>query len=174
MYCIKCGNELKNEEKYCTNCGEPCKQEETINNTPQTSNSNNKTLSIVLGILSCILFYIPFISIPFAIANIITGISSKKEEKKFPTVILLGIISIILSILIIVLIIFFIAVASDHIEEFDDDYQKDNIIDKYNDYYNRQKTNIDIKGYSWLADDNSMLYLNSNYTSFPRFFIFFY
>lgn len=166
MYCIKCGNELKKEEKYCTNCGTPCEQEEIIENNPQTTktNTNDTTISIVLGILSCLFFFIPFISIPLAIVSIITGINNQKEEKKFPLVILLGITSIILSILAIALIIFLVAFTADHIEDFDDDYQKDNIIDNHNDYYNRQKASIDIKGYSWLADDNSMLYLNSNYT----------
>ena len=162
MYCKNCGKKLNKGEKYCTYCGEAL-EEEIINEPNQTINSSNNT-SLILGIISCIFFWIPFLSIPLAIVSIITGISQKKESNKFSVGIILGIISIILTIIMIFLIIFLFTFAIDHIDDALDDYQIDNIIDNYHDIFNSNQELSDIKGYSWLADDNSVLYLNEDNT----------
>ena len=160
MYCTKCGNQLNGEEKYCTTCGEATQKEPPI----KKNNTSSDQLPLILGILSCIFCAIPFLSIPLAIVSIITGINQKKETGKFQVSIILGIISIVLTILFTLLIIFFIMFAVDYGKEWMDNFQFDDIIEQYTEDFYQETNTFDIKGYSWLADDESMLYLNTDYT----------
>ena len=108
---------------------------------------------------------VPLVSIPLAIISIVTGINQKKKSNKFVVGILLGIISIILTVVIVSLTVWAFVYAIDNINDTkDNDYQIDDIIDNFNDFYKKQTEKFDIKGYSWLADDNSILYLNSDNT----------
>ncbi len=162
MYCTNCGNKINDSEKYCPYCGEPVLKEESIKKETSTNNSN---ISTILGILSCVFFMVPLVSIPLAIISIVTGINQKKKSNKFVVGILLGIISIILTVVIVSLTVWAFVYAIDNINDTkDNDYQIDDIIDNFNDFYKKQTEKFDIKGYSWLADDNSILYLNSDNT----------
>ena len=163
MYCKNCGNQMKEGEQYCTKCGASLNQQTVI----EMNNSTNiNTVSIVLGILAIILFLIPIISIPLAIASIITGITSKKENKKIPIGIILGFISIIMTVLaIIALFSFMFIFIKEEAREIRNDFQTNDITEDYYHEYIMPKEHItDIKGYRWLADDKSMLYLNVDNT----------
>ena len=157
MYCTNCGHELGKDEIYCTNCGFLCKDSSESSNSNISSSNSSFDLSMIFGILSCVLVWIPVISVPLAVVSLVIGINSRRETKKFSVGIVLGIISLVLTVLLILLLVFFINVIATEVE-FDDDYQKDII-----EYY-REKVN-DISGYSWLGDDGSMLYL---YRDFDR------
>ena len=158
MYCTNCGNKLSEKEKYCTTCGHPV--ENKVSSSNQIKDNN---LSLILGILSCILFAVPFISIPLAIASIIIGIQ-KKESKKTPVGIILGVISIFLTALSIILITSLLTFVRDNGRKIINDFEIDNIIEKYNDWEEPKEQISDIKGYSWLANDNSILYINNDNT----------
>ncbi len=162
MYCTNCGNKLDQQEKYCTYCGTACEKEEL--ETKSINHQNNDSVTIILGVLACIFFWMPVFSIPLAIISIILGINQKKITNKTSTGTILGIISIILTAIATIALILLLVFAVNQVDEFIDDYQKDNIIDNFNEYYNRQNIDDDIKGYSWSVNNESLLYLNSDYT----------
>ena len=100
MYCSKCGHPNDDNTTFCTNCGAPL-TEETANEQvesaqpqapqqpmPQTQPSASvpgKGLgiaSMVLGIVSLVLFCFLYIAIPCAIVGIILGIVSRNQAKK--------------------------------------------------------------------------------------------
>ena len=158
MYCKNCGNKCNEGEKYCTVCGNPI--ESNIQNTNNSKNQND--YPIIFGILACILFAVPLVSVPLAIISIVTGINQRKEEKNATIGIILGIISILLSIIIIIGIILLVTFAVNKVDNVIDDFQINDILDEYR---NQEIIdNFDIKGHSWKADDNSMLYLNNDNT----------
>ena len=125
--------------------------------------NNNGTISLVLGILALLTIGKPLISIILAIVSIIIGRKYRKETGNNTVGPLLGIIGIILSILVVVIFIFYIFfMAEGFIENIKTEYSK--IIEE-NDYYNPEEKNqesFDLKGYSWIGDDNSVLYLNND------------
>ncbi len=164
MYCTNCGSKLEKNEKYCTKCGEPCEKEKEIINQKNPTN-NNDNIPIILGIVACILFWIPVFSIPLAIISIVLGIAQRKETHSSIGIIL-GIISIILTCMMVAAIIMLMSFATKNADKFIDDFQKDdNIFDDYNEYYNRQKAKDDIKGYSWsVNNDDGVIYLNQDHT----------
>jgi hypothetical protein len=90
------------------------------------------------------------------------GANYKKENGKTPAGLILGIISLILSVLITIVVICFLNFAVNHIDNIIDDYQIDDIIEQYRNQ--DPKEVFDIKGHSWKASDNSMLYLNYDET----------
>ena len=155
MYCVNCGNKCNEGEKYCTYCGSPLEIEESSNNTKTDS-------SLITGILACLFFSVPIISIPLAVISIIMGANYKKESGKTSAGLILGIISLILSVLITIVVICFLNFAVNHIDNIIDDYQIDDIIEQYRNQ--DPKEIFDIKGHSWKASDNSMLYLNYDET----------
>lgn len=153
MYCKNCGTKLKEEENFCPNCGYQTTK-------PTTNNPKKENIPLILGIIACIFFWIPIISLPLAIISIILGINYKKETGKKTIGTILGIISIILSIIEIVLVVLFCLFLVNKVEESID--VEDAIEHFYDSIY--EEENIDIRGYSWQADDNSVLYLNQDKT----------
>ena len=110
MYCVKCGNEVKDGTKFCTNCGaeiEEAKKEEvkeesltysqnksieTTSNpvvVPEAAKSEGSdgkaTASLVLGIVS---FVVPCVGFITSIVGLILGICAKKSGKKTAGIIL--------------------------------------------------------------------------------------
>lgn len=165
MYCTNCGKEIEKQSKFCPYCGH------TINVIAKTKSESNN-LPLILGILACIFILVPLISIPLAIASIMTEVLNKKTEKSFPIGVVLGIISIALTIGIIILIFLSFTnivvnkekiINNFKIEDKIDDYI-DKYKDKFNDIYENDILNPEIKGYSWQADDNSIIYLNEDNT----------
>lgn len=161
MYCIKCGTKLTETDNFCTNCGTK-KEESNISNPQNIKNKNQPdNLSLILSILSIIMFWFPLISIPFAIVGIII---EKKQDKKTGATII-SIISLVLSI---VLIFFIIVVALISIN-----YVKETIetniptIDNYENYNEEEyddnnKDKLEISGYKWRGTDSSILYLEKD------------
>ena len=159
MYCTNCGNEMKEDEQYCTSCGMP----RNVKEQPIKTSSGIRTTSLVLGIIACFLSFIPILSIPLAIASIITGIAAKKEDNKLSIGVILGFISIIITIILIACIFFLFALIRTEERQFKNDFQIDDATeDFYHNFMNPEEHIADIKGYSWLADDKSMLYLNAD------------
>lgn len=128
MFCIKCGKEVAEGNKFCTNCGAPMEEKEkevnndtlsysqnptmqtTSNPTPTVTNTNansgtgdgKATASIVLGIVSIVFaFGIGFIT---SIIGLILGICSKKSGKKTAGIIL-NAIALALSIIVPIIVI---------------------------------------------------------------------
>lgn len=170
MYCTKCGNKLETGQNYCTHCGKSTNQNTTANqnNTNFSSTSlnqkqnNNGIISLILGILALLTFSKPLISIILATISIIIGKKYQKETGNNTVGPLLGIIGIILSILVAIIFIFYIFWTEEFIENVKTEYFK--IIEE-NDYYNPEEKvqeSFDLRGNSWIADDNSVLYLNND------------
>ena len=109
MYCTNCGNKINKNEKYCTNCGQICnkKNEENIDKTLTEPTVENDNIPTILGIIACVFFWIPLISIPLAVTSIIIGINQKKITNKTSTGTILGIVSLILTTIAIITIILY-------------------------------------------------------------------
>ena len=157
MYCTNCGNKLKDTEHYCTNCGKKI----TISNLNNNQTKNNyDILSIIFGFIGIALFWNIIISIPLAIIGIVLGKKHKKETGDKVPGIIISVISLILSSLVIIFIMVAIIFSSHFLNIFI------NSIENYTPYqseeYDKYFENYDIQGYSWLGDDNSVLYLEKN------------
>lgn len=161
MYCSNCGTKLREGTSFCPNCGMSCSSNFQNIHHPKT-NQINIDASVIIGIIACIFFFMPFISIPLAIISIVLG-SKQKSETKHNTGRVLGIISLCLSIIEIILfilaIIFFANLDIKTIEST----MNDEIIEHFYDREYDTKS-FDIKGYSWIGDDKSILYLNKDNT----------
>ena len=152
MYCSNCGNQVKSEDKFCERCGI------YLNNNVSNINSNvpnqNKSTntSLVLGIIACCLFFIPFISLPLAIIAIILGIINRKEQKI--TGVILGITSIVLVAVEVVLITLLFNFLIDKVPTYLEDTFDELIEEK-----------VEISGNRFIASDNSIIefYTNGSY-----------
>ncbi|MEF9983444.1 MAG: zinc ribbon domain-containing protein [Oscillospiraceae bacterium] len=90
MYCNKCGNEIKNEEKFCPKCG--ANQTETsntiINNVAQTTECTNKFAWMLATIPMCVSFILGFLDLGFFSTIIVIALNclfvilDSKELKK--------------------------------------------------------------------------------------------
>ncbi|MBQ4031797.1 MAG: zinc-ribbon domain-containing protein [Bacilli bacterium] len=70
MYCRKCGNELKDNDKFCGKCGEPkavVNNNPTVDTTTPKENPNEKILYGALGFIS-------------PIVGLIVSLLSKKDK----------------------------------------------------------------------------------------------
>ena len=127
MYCINCGNKLKENSNYCTSCGNKL-------NINKKEDTGFKTASIILGILSIIAsITIIFLTYGFimSIVGFILAIISLKKSKNTLGIVL-NIIGFILSILAgIILCIFILRIANNH-NKYQYEYN-DNYIDKFKD-----------------------------------------
>lgn len=164
MYCPKCGTPLKEKANFCSNCGNNCCSSHTNSSSSTISPKSSFNLSLIFGIIALCSFIIPIISLPFAITSIVLGHQEQKQTNKTTTGTILGVISLILNILEIIIFIIFIVnvknLSSTLIEEFSSSSDSTN---NFYDYY-EQMESFDIKGHSWLANDNSTLYLNNDYS----------
>lgn len=176
MYCTNCGNQLKEGQNYCTHCGNSIQKpnnntQNDLRNSNMTTNypgNNNGTISLILGILS-ILFSSKLIpAIVLAVISIVIGKKYKQETGNNTLGSILSIIGLILSIFItIVTILYTIFMVTELINvDMDIDYSE---FQENNDNYNKDdifaeeentQAIFDLKGYSWIGDDKSILYLN--------------
>jgi len=95
-YCKYCGEELNNDAVFCTRCGksylEECCEQQVSTKKPFTGLS--------LGIISICTFYIPVVSLIFALVGLFFGTKTNKTSS-----IICSVIGFILNILILSLII---------------------------------------------------------------------
>ena len=168
MYCSNCGKELRQGDQFCSNCGNFCHNQERKNETNSNEN-NHGNISLIMGIIACIFCWLPFLSIPLSIVAIIIGKRHKKATGEKTAGTTLGFISIILSFIEIILIVFLTVDLFNFIEsELETDQSLKEIyeqIEEYNKENNElydAETPFDISGYSWVGNDNSVLYLHKN------------
>ena len=161
MYCKNCGNKLEEGAKYCNNCGSETELEEKV-----IVQNNNTSPALITGIIACVLFWLPLVSIPLATASIIIYLNSKDEKKDTKAGMILGIISLILTIITIIIIALFTFFAVGHIDKAIKEFHMDDIDEKFDEFEERyHQKSSEIKGYSWKnTEDGSTLYLNSNET----------
>lgn len=145
MYCINCGNKINPNDNFCDKCGNSINETDHNNNSKPTNNTN---VSLILGIIACCIFFVPFFSIPLAIIAIVLGIINRKEQKA--TGIILGIITIILVIIEFIAIFLFASFITNEIMN--------------NDFLEEIKElteeNIEINGNKFLVSDNSIIEFN--------------
>lgn len=140
MYCAKCGQEMKDTDRFCPACGtdaymtgqeEEQKQEQEPSYTPtpvyevqeeQPSGSGGAVGALVCGIISLVLSNIPFACFGGIVLGIIAIIKGAKARKYGPqnkkgmatTGYVLGIIGLIISIIMTLVTILLIAFIGDH------------------------------------------------------------
>ena len=76
MYCSKCGNEIKEGEVFCSKCGKSTKAE---NHNVQREGSN--VTGLVLGIISCLAWYLPIIGFPVSIIGLVFSVRENKKPR---------------------------------------------------------------------------------------------
>lgn len=154
MYCTKCGNKLSTNDKFCTECG----HENMEYNTIKVNNNSDSNLFLVFSVIAVVLFWVPIVSIPISIINMVKSKNSSSRNVVIP----LGVVSIVLSVLftiIVVGVVLFTYMIAD--SELDDvDINWDDYVDEFYDY--DEDNYFDIKGYSWLGSDKSVLYLEND------------
>lgn len=129
-------------------------------------------VSLVLGIIAIFFSIIFVISIPLAIASVITGIIAlvKKQKKVMPIVgIVLSALSVIISILLIIIVVTLVNNVATKIEESDfEEELQSGLTQLYNGLSEGMTDELNIpnklEGYSWEASDGSLLELNEDGT----------
>ena len=173
MYCVKCGNKIGKNDKFCTKCGNSVLEDKTNKVEVTSNNSNNDSLSIILGVISLVTFWIPIVGIVCAIIAIISGKKYKKSTNKSSSGAVLGIVGLVLSILTILFMIFIFFIAfltvskkdtiEDNVHKYIDKYD-----DKYGDTYDKDdeydEEEFSLSGKILHGSDNSVLYLNNDNT----------
>ena len=84
MFCSRCGNELKGEERFCNKCGNP------INNVTIENNNNNYTdkkssqamVGFILGLCSIAAWFIPLVGYPVTITGIVFSAKGMDSNNK--------------------------------------------------------------------------------------------
>ena len=134
MYCQECGFTLTGSEKYCPNCG--CKLNQvyaSFSNEIDRTTENNRTASLVLGIVSlCTIFIGIFapIGLILALIGLVLAIKVNKKMPNTPSIIINAIglfLTAIITIIITLIIIFSYNAISDiwdnkYIPEYNENY----------------------------------------------------
>lgn len=157
MYCTNCGNRNHNGDCYCTNCGMSIleeKSQKVANCENQNEIGWRAILPFVFGLISFFLCWIPFVSIPLAIAGILLAITYKKKNGYKVASLILNIVGMILAIIVFFLVMLSIGIV-DFVENIDyfEEQSEDN-------YYKEESEIFDIRGSSWYGDDGSLLELD--------------
>lgn len=81
MYCSKCGKEIKEGEDFCPQCGKS-----TNINIENNANGNfiregSNVTGFVLGIISCLAWYLPIIGFPVSIIGLIFSVRENKKPR---------------------------------------------------------------------------------------------
>ena len=123
MFCSKCGNSVPDTATVCTHCGAPIGGNGFNTTVPIVANNYSSgnagtglcVASLVMGILSLLLFCFSVISVPLAIASLITGCvgsSKAKRAGRSRGMGTAGIICSVISLLFVVLIFFLVILLS--------------------------------------------------------------
>ena len=113
MFCSKCGNKVRNTDKFCPKCGNNLKTESTSEKETvvEEVNSNYKglaTASMVIGIVSIVCSFLAYKILVIPIVGLIFGIvATVKKAKNFSGIILNAI-----ALTLVVIFSFFYAVGS--------------------------------------------------------------
>ena len=114
MYCKKCGEKIKEGNKFCTKCGFDLNSNEST--IKKEDNINNKAdgkavASLVLGCISLFLsFTLSIIMFPMELVGLILGIASKTKCSEKTAGIIINVISMIISIVVFIILIILIVV----------------------------------------------------------------
>ncbi len=120
MYCKFCGKEINDNSNFCPSCGSASRDEvptqsiqiqkmkyTNLNSSNTKKNGLAKT-ALILSIVALVICFIFYLSIPCAIAAIIIGRVSVKQNQQgkeyADLAIKLGLIAIILSVIVIVIL----------------------------------------------------------------------
>lgn len=142
MKCIYCGANIEKEDNFCNTCGSKIEinNYHNISSSANEKKNSNGTVSLVLGIIACVFFYVPFFSIPLGIVSIVLGVNHKKETGSKTAGTILGIISLILTTIVITLLTLFIVWAVNLETEdnyHNDDYWMENETETKDDFLNK-------------------------------------
>ena len=170
MYCVKCGNKLNKNDKFCTKCGNSVV--DNYNIQINNNKNNNDNLSIILGIISLVTFWMPIVSIVCAIIAIVSGKKYKNSTNNSSSGVVLGVFGLVLSILTILFIIFMLMLAifavdngeviENKVHEYTDKFD-----DKNGDSYDKDddsREKFTLNGIILQGTDKSVLYLNNDNT----------
>lgn len=146
MKCSNCNNEIKTNDKFCKECG--CK----INKRNVSDNS------IIFGIFAILTFFIPVISIPLAIIGISCANSYIRETGNKSGGKALNIISLIFSIITTVFVVLLVVFA---VNLFKSD-KFNQIIDRIDNNIINNAEKIDIKGKTFITDNNEIITFDDN------------
>ena len=81
MYCSKCGNEIKDGEDFCPKCGKST-HISTENNTNGSSiRDGSNVTGFVLGIISCLAWFLPIVGFPVSIIGLIFSVKENKKPR---------------------------------------------------------------------------------------------
>lgn len=84
MYCAKCGNELKGNERFCDKCGTPINSENIEKKENTGKASSHAMIGFILGVCSIIAWFLPIIGYPVTILGIVfssKGMNSSNKGK---------------------------------------------------------------------------------------------
>ena len=117
MYCIKCGNKIKDESKYCTKCGSSL----DIDKVEKQKADGKAVASLIFGFVTLFLsFTLSILIFPFALLGLILGIVSKTKCSEKTAGIVINIISMVISVvvfIILIILIIIIGITSEKDEE---------------------------------------------------------
>lgn len=121
MYCTKCGNKIKEGNKFCTKCGVSLNKDEIRKSDTKEKADGKAVASLVIGLISLLLsFSLSIIVFPLELIGLIIGILSKTKCSEKTGGIVINIISMIVSFIsfvIIIVLIIIIGVFSDRAKD---------------------------------------------------------
>lgn len=153
MYCKKCGNFVDKNDIFCGYCGKKLVEE----------SSGDNDVSLIFGIVSIVSVFVPFVSVPLAIASIVLG-KRGKGKGGGSNGIAVAIISLIISILYLILLIGNTLGSFNYFDnlDFQDNYNFEEEIDDFeitgNSFNLSDGSNVFFDtdmNYSWYIDKNN-------------------
>lgn len=169
MFCNKCGAEIKDDNKFCPACGNSLNIENSKNEI-STINENKTvepkkgggkaTASLIIGIITIILFLVPILTLPLAIIGLVLGATEKEKSKKKTAGIITNVIGLLgsLILLLAILVMIILGVVNIAISPVsmltDPENALDKILDIAKDY---EKNSENIIDNSKSDDDESLI-----------------
>lgn len=132
MYCPNCGKD-NDGNKFCSNCGTLLDNQKVCNPVENSKSDDNKTISLVLGIICLIMsFTVSILCLIPGIISIVFAVKYKKTSGKLGVGFGLSLGGIIFSIVtfLLVLVVFLFTFNTISNVDYDDYYDYE-----YNDYY---------------------------------------
>ena len=81
MYCSKCGNEIKDGEDFCPKCGKSTHISTENNTNGKSIREGSNVTGFVLGIISCLAWYLPIVGFPVSIIGLIFSVRENKKPR---------------------------------------------------------------------------------------------
>lgn len=129
MYCKNCGNKIDLNDKFCISCGTEIEKNDVVisNNLEKVDKSGNDVSSLVLGIFSLVLFFVPVIGLILGIISMILGASYNRKSNNKTVGFALGMSGTILNVVFVAFLIMIFIFSFFDEEDYDYDYY-----DRYN------------------------------------------